>query len=84
MKIYRYNQETGVYLGEDFADETLLKGRTVVPSDATLLAPPTHEPGYVAVFDVRAGQWMLCERPTPAELLQRARLEDSNESEVGQ
>jgi len=33
MKIYLFNPETGVYLGEDFADEALMKqgGYLVVP-----------------------------------------------------
>ncbi len=83
MKIYRYNQETGVYLGEDFADEALFKGdASIVPPDATPLAPPRQEPGYVAVFDIVARQWSLCSRPSPAEQLQRVRLEDDSESEV--
>ena len=40
MKIYLFNPETGVYLGEDFADDALMKQRGyVLPPGATTLAP---------------------------------------------
>jgi hypothetical protein len=58
MKIYRFNQETGVYLGEDFADEAPLKrGAFVVPPDATAVAPPQVEAGQILVFDAGAQRW---------------------------
>ncbi len=83
MKIYRFDKENGYYLGEDFADEALLKGdASIVPPDATPLAPPRHGPGQIAVFDVRAGQWMLRERPSSAEQPRCARLKDNNETEA--
>jgi hypothetical protein len=82
MKIYHFNPDTGVYLGEDFADEGLLKGDAfIVPPDATTLAPP-RQAGYVAVFDVQTLQWSLCKLPSSTEQLQRARLEDGDEPEV--
>jgi hypothetical protein len=35
MKIYLFNPETGIYLGEDYADEASMKrGSFVVPPDA--------------------------------------------------
>jgi hypothetical protein len=83
MKIYRFNPDTGIYLGEDFADEALLKEEAfLVPPDATPVAPPCPEPGYVAIFDFRTRQWKLCNLPSSAEQLRRARLEDDNEPEV--
>jgi hypothetical protein len=58
MKIYRFNQETGVYLGEDFADEMPLeRGTFVVPPDATAVAPPQVEQWQILVFDVAEQRW---------------------------
>ena len=46
MKIYLFNPETGVYLGEDFADEALMKqDGYVIPPDATTIAPPEGRTG---------------------------------------
>ena len=58
MKIYLFNHETGVYLGEDFADEAPMKlGKFVVPSDATTIAPPPTEKGQVPVFNIAERRW---------------------------
>ncbi|HTP65838.1 MAG TPA: hypothetical protein VMJ66_10650 [Geobacteraceae bacterium] len=58
MKIYLFNPENGVYLGEDFADEKPMKrGESVVPADATTIAPPRTESGQVPVFDAVAQRW---------------------------
>ncbi len=58
MKIYRFNPETGVYLGEDFADETPVKRSSrVIPPDATTIAPPQVKPGEAPVFNVRTESW---------------------------
>lgn len=58
MKIYLFNPETGVYLGEDFADETPM-GRDghVIPPDATTIAPPRFEPGQFPVFNAGEQRW---------------------------
>ncbi len=58
MKIYLFHPETGVYLGEDFADEAILSRGHLVPDDATAIAPP-HKEGHVPVFDSRAQRWQL-------------------------
>jgi hypothetical protein len=58
MKIYLFNPETGVYLGEDFADEAPMKrGEYVLPPGATTIAPPEGGRGHVLVFDVDAQCW---------------------------
>ncbi len=58
MKIYRFDEETGYYLGEDFADEALLtRGNFVVPADATTVAPPQVKRGQVPVFDAAVQRW---------------------------
>ena len=58
MKIYLYNTETGVYLGEDFADAASIKGGSyVIPEDATTIPPPEVKPGEVAVFHPDIGKW---------------------------
>ncbi len=58
MKIYRFDEETGYYLGEDFADEApLAQGNFIVPADATMVAPPQVERGQIPVFDAAAQRW---------------------------
>ena len=58
MKIYLFNPETGVYLGEDFADEAPMKrDGFVVPPGATTIAPPEVGRGHILVFHVAAQCW---------------------------
>jgi hypothetical protein len=58
MKIYLFNPETGVYLGEDFADEAPMKqGEYIIPPDATTIAPPAIERGQVLVFNFVEERW---------------------------
>lgn len=64
MKIYLFNPETGVYLGEDFADEAPMEpGTFVVPPDATTIAPPTVERDQVLVFNATEQSWDIRQRP---------------------
>jgi|ERR1039457_6494930 hypothetical protein len=65
MKIYLFDSETGVYLGEDFTDEApMCKGRDAVPPDATTIAPPLYRHGEVPVFSDVKNQWEI--RPISA------------------
>ena len=65
MKIYLFNPETGVYLGEDFSDDPpMCWGREAVPPDATTVAPPPFRRGEVPVFTAAENQWKL--RPVSA------------------
>ncbi len=58
MKIYLFNPENGVYLGEDFADNMSLKsGRYSIPDDATTIPPPEVQRGEVPVFNRETGKW---------------------------
>jgi hypothetical protein len=58
MKIYLFNPETGIYLGEDFTDETPMKrGEFVIPSDATTIPPPPVERGQIPVFNAAERRW---------------------------
>lgn len=58
MKIYLFDTETGLYLGEDFADEAPQGGDLrVVPPGATTVSPPQVGPGQVLIFDPAAGRW---------------------------
>lgn len=67
MKIYLFNSETGIYLGEDFADEAPLRRHGfIVPPDATMIAPPLCGHGEVPVFLVAENQWVI--RPYVAAL----------------
>ncbi len=61
MKIYRFNPETGTYLGEDFADEPALPGKGCVdPPDATPIAPPQVGPDQIPVFNTIEQRWEVC------------------------
>jgi hypothetical protein len=65
MKIYLFNPETGIYLGEDFADEPpMCPGRDAVPLDATTVPPPPYRRGEVPVFTVARNNWEI--RPVSA------------------
>ena len=58
MKIYLFDPETHIYLGEDYADEAPMeKGTFVIPPGATTIAPPEGGRGHVMVFDVEAECW---------------------------
>ena len=58
MKIYLFNPETGVYLGEDFADEVPMKlGSWVIPPDATAITPPKVERGQILFFNIDEQRW---------------------------
>jgi hypothetical protein len=77
MKIYRFNPGTGVYLGEDFADESLMQRETcVVPLDATTIAPPPAANGQIPFFDDRLQCWELRTRPAPAGKRLRGKLDN--------
>ena len=58
MRIYRFNPETGIYLGEDFADKASFKGGAFeIPEDAPTIPPPQVERGEIPVFHGGAGKW---------------------------
>jgi hypothetical protein len=58
MKIYLFDPETGVYQGEDFADEAWIKqGGYAIPPNATTIAPPEGGRGHIMVFDIVAQCW---------------------------
>ena len=64
MKIYLFNPENGVYLGEDFADEAAMRrGKYLIPSDATTVAPPQIEKGQVLIFNTEKRCWDVHLRP---------------------
>ena len=64
MKIYRFNPDTGVYLGEDFADEApMTQGTAGLPADATTIAPPQAEQGQIPVFNAGLQSWEIRRRP---------------------
>ena len=60
MKIYLFCPETGIYQGEDFADELpMCPGRDAIPPQATSIAPPPYRRGEVPVFRVSENKWEL-------------------------
>jgi hypothetical protein len=65
MKIYRFNPETGIYLGEDFADEVAMRpGERPLDTDATTVPPPVAGPGQVLRFDCLEQRWQVCPAPS--------------------
>jgi len=62
MKIYLFNPDTGIYLGEDFADDAAMKkGGYILPPDATTTAPPRVERGRILVFNFGEKRWEVRE-----------------------
>ena len=55
MKAYQFNEDTGLYEGEIFADSATL----AYTGGVTTLAPPEYGTGQVPVFDCAAQQWEL-------------------------
>jgi hypothetical protein len=65
MNIYHYDA-TGAYLGADVADpDPLVKGRWLIPANATHIAPPNAVEGNLRVF--RNGAWGYVLVTTPEE-----------------
>ena len=56
MKIYLFDTETGIYLGEDFADEGDRPGDYRLPEGATTIAPPETTNG-IPRFDPARQRW---------------------------
>jgi hypothetical protein len=58
MKIYLFNPETSVFMGEDFVDEALMRQEGyAIPPNSTTIAPPEGGWGHILVFDVVAQCW---------------------------
>jgi hypothetical protein len=75
VKIYLFNTETGAYLGEDFADEALMKQNGyVIPPGATTVAPPEGGRGHLLIFDAVAQCWEV-HTSQPTDLDKPSRME---------
>lgn len=60
MKIFLYHHETGVFLGEDFADEAEIgRNGRVLPPGSTTIAPPPFNYGQVPVFNAEEHRWEI-------------------------
>ncbi|MFZ2951345.1 MAG: hypothetical protein WA003_17860 [Desulfuromonadaceae bacterium] len=59
VRVYCYCPETGMYQGEDFAEECRLDSIEGV----TCIAPPVHVYGEVPVFDITAHCWNIIKLP---------------------
>ncbi len=64
MKLYTFDTETGLYLGQDFG----AKSDVNISEGITELAPPEFNLGETPVFDFNTRQWTVIEitkvRPT--------------------
>lgn len=60
MKIYLFDPETGVYQGEDFADDlSMCQERGDLPAHATTIASPPCRRGELPFFAVTKKQWEM-------------------------
>lgn len=85
MKIYRFNPETGAYLGEDYADEAPSKrGDYIIPADATTIPPPQVEQGQMPFFNIRDQRWEVRTIPSLRKSLSRDKLDENTSSEASQ
>jgi hypothetical protein len=82
MKIYRFNPDTGAYLGEDFADEAPLKrGDHIIPDDATMIPPPQVERGQMPFFNIRDQHWEIRTIPSLLKSPSRDKLDENTPSQ---
>ena len=64
MRIYFYDPNTGIYQGEDFADERFRgRGVFIIPPYATSIAPPGFNPGQAPFYNVKTKKWELRDLP---------------------
>jgi len=55
MKAYQFNEDTGLYEGEIFADSATLP----YTGGVTTVAPPEYGTGQVPIFNITTQQWEL-------------------------
>lgn len=65
MKVYLYDEETGLYEGESFEDSDAYEES----AGMTRLPPPPHAPGEVPVFDRGSDSWELIKVTIARQLL---------------
>ena len=64
MKIYHYNPDTGIYVGEGVADESPLEpGVWMIPANSVTTAPPSVGENQFVVFN--NGAWEVNTVPEP-------------------
>ena len=59
MKIYLFDVETGLYLGQDYADTSSVAGICDLPENATAIRPPEYGSDRVPVMNRQTMQWEL-------------------------
>lgn len=60
LPIFHYHPETGIYVGQGFADPSPFRpNEWLIPASATIIAPPNPQDGYVAVFNVADELWEM-------------------------
>jgi hypothetical protein len=59
MKIYLFDAETGLYLGQDYAGTSSFSGICELPENATTAKPPESGPNQIAVMNRQTMKWEL-------------------------
>lgn len=75
MKLYTFETETGLYLGQDFGDKSDIN----IGEGITDLAPPDFKHGETPVFDINNKQWVVIEIDKVRPMLIQKECRDSNE-----
>ncbi|RII26506.1 MAG: hypothetical protein CXR30_16650 [Geobacter sp.] len=57
MKLYLFDSETGLYLGQDFGDKADIN----ISEGITDLTPPNYDHGETPVFDFKNQKWTVIE-----------------------
>ncbi|MDD5286896.1 MAG: hypothetical protein PHD54_13660 [Desulfuromonadaceae bacterium] len=55
MKLYTFDTETGLYLGQDFGTQSDVN----IDDGVTDIAPPEYEQGQTPVYDFEQQRWAL-------------------------
>ena len=73
MKAYLYNEETGLYEGEDFVEDGTLQDEDGI----TRISPPEYEHGQVPVFDRQKKTWTVIPITIARQLLNTSTSEST-------
>lgn len=71
MKLYLFDSETGLYLGQDFGDKADIN----ISEGVTDLTPPNYDHGEIPVFDFKIRKWVVVKTDKVRPMLLEKRQE---------